>query len=159
MIARLVGAAALVLLSTGAAQAQGYDSGPRPAYAAAGGYYGGDGDCRFTLAGAHAGVTVLGINLGAGARLSLPIGCGYDAAQVAYAAPQPYAPPQPYYPPQGYAPAYGYQGGYPGGYPASYQGGYAPPVVYAQPAAYPQPAAYGYAAAPCGCQPMGYRPY
>lgn len=81
-------ATAVAALVAGAAQAQpyGYAGGgyvggelPAPAYAYAG--YGGapqggysqaydEGDCDgFTVLGAHAGVTVLGLNLGAGAHL------------------------------------------------------------------------------------------
>jgi hypothetical protein len=143
----LFAAGVLAALFAGAASAQGYDPGPRPPYAT-GAYIGlgaGDPDCSFTIAGAHAGVTVLGINLGAGARVGLPGGCAADVRQVGYG--QPYGPPprplyadqpQPNYPPQPY------------GYP---QQGYAPPV------AYPPPGPYGYPAPPCGCQPAAYRPY
>ncbi len=146
MFKMLVGAGSLAVLFAGAAGAQGYDPGPRPPYAT-GAYIGvgvGDPDCSFTIAGAHAGVTVLGINIGAGARVGVPTGgCARDAGPPAYGdRPQPYPAAQPYgYPP----PAYGYQGG-------GYQGG------YAQPVAYPQPAPYGYPAPPCGCQPA-YQPY
>ena len=154
MFKMLLGACALTAVFAGAASAQGYDPGPRPPYAT-GAYIGigaGNPDCSFTIAGAHAGVTVLGINIGAGARVGLPGGCARDAGPAAYGPPpqpgyadqpQPYPAAQPYgYPPRGYAPpAYGYQGG-----------------GYAQPVAYPQPAPYGYPAPPCGCQPA-YQPY
>ena len=151
----LIGAAALALLAAGSASAQGYyDHGPRPPYGTGAyvGVGGGDADCNFTLAGAHAGVTLLGINLGGGARLSVPGGCGGDyGGQVAYSAPPP-QPPQPYYAAQPYGyqqpvyqpPAYGYQAGY--------QGGYAAPVAYPAPT-------YSYPSQPCGCQPVVYQPY
>lgn len=137
-------AAALALLNAGAASAQAYDQGPRPPYATGAyiGVGGGDPDCSFTIAGAHAGVTVLGINIGAGARIGVPTGC--EAAPAAYAQQPPPPPPAP--PP----PSYGYQGGY--------QGGYAPPAAYySQPVAYPAP--YVYAPPPCGCQAVVYNPY
>jgi len=148
----LIGAAALALLAAGSASAQGYyDHGPRPPYGTGAyvGVGGGDADCNFTLAGAHAGVTLLGINLGGGARLSVPGGCGGDyGGQVAYSAP----PAQPYYQQPAYQPpGYGYQGAYQAGY--GYQGGYAAPVV-----AYPAPV-YAYPSQPCGCQPVAYQPY
>ena len=151
MLKMLLSALALTTLLAGAANAQGYDQGPRPPYAT-GAYIGvgvGSPDCSFTIAGAHAGVTVLGINLGGGARIGLPGSCGPDVAPAAYGPPpQPTYAPQPYgYPP----PAYSFQGdGYQG---AGYQGG------YAQPVAYPQPAPYGYPPPPCGCQPAVYQSY
>ncbi len=143
-------------MAAGGANAQDYDGGgPRPPYAT-GAYVGlgiGSPDCSFTLVGAHAGVTVLGINAGAGARIGLPGGCREEGpAPVAYQ-PQYAPPPQPYYGGQGYG------GGYQGGY---YNQGYAAPVAYPQPAypqpAYPQPGYGGYGQ-PCGCQPVAYQPY
>ncbi len=147
-------AASGALLAAGAAHAGDYGAPPY----SAGGYAGYDGGgCEgFTIVGAHAGVTVLGINVGAGGRARIGGDCaGYSGA--AYTPPlQPY--PQPVYQDQGYAA----QGGY------YNQGGYAP-VAYPQPAypqpvyqqqAYPQPG-YGYAPQPCGCAPQyGYaQPY
>lgn len=159
MLKMLFGAAAMASiigasLAAGSASAQGYyDRGPRPPYGTGAymGVGGGDADCSFTLAGAHAGVTLLGINLGGGARLSVPGGCSGDhGGQVAYSAPPP-PPPQPYgYQPPGPPPGYGYQGAYQAGY--GYQGGYAAPVAYPAPG-------YVYASQPCGCQPAVYQPY
>ena len=148
-------AAAATVLAAGAAHAQDYGA---PPYASGGyGYanYNG-GDCEgFTIAGAHAGVTVLGINIGGGARARIGDDCGgYHGGG--------YAPqPQPVY--QGYQDQ-GYQ-------PQYVNGGYYNAPSYAQPAAYPyQPAyaqpvyaqpSYGYAPQPCGCQAQyGYaQPY
>ncbi len=166
MLKMLIGASALAVLSVGAAHAQSYyGEAPRAPYAT-GAYIGvgvGSPDCSFTLVGAHAGVTVLGINAGAGAHIGLPGGC-HDDGPGTYAQPaaQPYGD-QAYYgnggpPPP--PPAYGYQGGYAyqGGYQGSYQSGYAAPVAYPQPAPYPAPA-YGYGQQ-CGCQPpVVYQPY
>ncbi len=90
----IAASAAAVMLAgaSGAAQAQGYYGGgdlPPPPYAYAGvgyggGYGGGCGRDRFTLVGAHAGVTVLGVDLGAGAGLSVPTdgACGAPGAGV-----------------------------------------------------------------------------
>ena len=128
-------AAAWMLAGAGAAQAQGYYGGELPPlpYAYAGGGYGGEGygggggGCgqdRFTLLGAHAGVTVLGVDLGASAHLGVPVDeeCGGGAPAFQ---PRPYAP----------APmAYGYQG--------YGEQGYAPPP--------PPQMTYGYGY-PCGC--------
>lgn len=144
---------ALALMAAGAANAQGYEG--RYATGAYVNVGAGNGDCGFTIAGAHAGVTVLGIRAGAGARVGLPGGCRYDAppayAGQAYAQPG-YGPPQPYYASQAY-----------GGEVSYYQQGYAQPAygppAYAQPVYAPPPApAYGQ---PCGCQPgpAVYQPY
>jgi len=158
MLKMLIGSSALGLMCVSAASAQGYDPGPRPPYAT-GAYIGigaGEPDCSFTIAGAHAGVTVLGVNLGAGARVGVPLSCGPEppaayrtaygpAPQQVYAdPPQPYAPARAYgYPPPIYLqPAYGYPGG-----------------GYAQPNIYPPPPAYGYPAQPCGCEAAPYQPY
>ena len=131
-------AAVSVLSIASVAHADEYGAGPRPPYAT-GAYIGlglGSPDCSFTIAGAQAGITILGINLGGGARLGLGGGCHdhYRDAQ--------YAPP----------PAY--QGGYQGGYQSGgYQsGGYQ--RVYPAPAAYPAPYAQ-----PCCQQPVVYAPY
>ena len=127
---KAVAVAAAVMLTggAGAAQAQAYygDLPPPPYAYAGGGYAGGYGGCRqdrFTLLGARAGVTVLGVDLGASAHLGVPV----DGACGGYAPafqPRPYAP----------APMAYYQG---------YEQTYAPPPPPAQ------PMAYGY---PCGCQ-------
>jgi hypothetical protein len=154
-------AAAIALLAGGAAHAQAYDG--TPPYAAGGyGGYGDGGDCQgFTIAGVHAGVTVLGVNVGAGGRARIGGDC--RGGGQAYA-------PQPAYQGGGYQGAgYGYQQqGYQdqgGGYYGQPQ--YAQPI-YAQPQyapAYAAPAAYGYGQqvyaqpAPCGCgQAYGYAP-
>ena len=151
-VAALTGAA-------GAAQAQpeyGYGQlPPAPYQEVGGGYEGGCNRENFTLLGAHAGVTVLGVDLGASAHLGVPVdeGCGGYAAP-AYA-PRPYAPPeQPanYGPPPPYAYAQqGYQEGYQGYAEPSYamQGPPAPGYGYA-PMAEPMQQGWGYAA-PCGC--------
>ncbi len=138
-------AAALAVLGGGAtqAQAQAHEGGylPPPAYA----YsqyptydYGDRGyreDCgdSFTLAGAHAGVTVLGIDLDGGARLAVgDQGRCHHHQHRAQHAPPAYAQPAPPPPPV----SYGYRG-------------YAPPQpMYQQPA---------YAPPPCGCEQQ--RPY
>ena len=89
--------------------------------------YGGCRQDRFTLVGARAGVTVLGVDLGGSAHLSVPVDseCGGGPAFE----PRPYAPPP--------APmAYGYYQGY--------QQTYAPPPPPQPPMNY----GYGY---PCGC--------
>ena len=106
----------VMLATSGAAQAQGY--GPRPAYAE-GGY--GDGCERaVTLAGAHAGVTVLGLSVGGSGELhaGIPGGCrgGYGGGRFGgYASPPTvvYGAPsftRDYGPGGGdaYAPGYGY---------------------------------------------------
>ncbi|WP_158915954.1 hypothetical protein [Caulobacter sp. S45] len=112
-------ATAAAALVAGGAQAQpyGYAGGylPAPAYAYAG-YNGGgqgggysqaydEGNCdSFTIVGAHAGVTVLGLNAGAGAHLGVgDDACrGHHHSRIQFTpppAPQ-YAPP-PQYAPQG----------------------------------------------------------
>ena len=122
-------AAAATLMLAGAAQAHPYyDQGelPPPPYGYA--QVNSGGGCHtdhFTLLGAHAGVTVLGVDLGASAHLGVPVerSCGGGSEVIA---PRAYAPP----PPMPYSPPpYAYQGepGY----------GYAPP---------PRPMAWG-----CGC--------
>jgi hypothetical protein len=152
----LAAAAALTMLAAGAAHAGDYG---RPPYASgAYGYagYDGGGCGGFTLAGAHAGVTVLGINVGARAQARIGGGCEGGSGGAAYAAPQPaYQDPAYQGPSQG-------SGGYYG--QPVYQPAYAAPAAYPAPAyapqAYPQPP-YGYAPQPCGCAPAyGYaRPY
>ena len=148
-------AAAVLATGAGAASAQPYygygQLPPAPYQVYGGGYYGGGGGCggdRFTLLGAHAGVTVLGVDFGGGLGISVPYGDYCGAAQQESYAPRPYAPvesppaaygPPPAYPqyaPQSYAPApaYGYQG-----YAAQ---SYGPP-----PQAYPSP---------CGCGATGW---
>ena len=148
-----IATAAAALVAGGAnAQPYGYGGGygggytggylPAPAYAYAGygqetggGYeQGGSQDCDgFTLLGAHAGVTVLGVNAGIGARL----GVGDEACRGG-GRPVQYAPAAP--PPQQpeYAPQF-------------------PPPQYAQP--YPQqnygpqgPCCMAPPPPPCGCQ-------
>lgn len=138
---------ALVAGTTSAQGAHGYGGyGPTPAYAAGGGesYAPYDTYNRarpgFTLVGARAGVTVLGVNLDGGAGVRLSVGDdGYEGGHrhhhhsrpVAYAPPPPppqYAPEPQYAPP----PAYGYGGGY--------------VTSYSYPT-YP---------APCGCAPYGW---
>jgi hypothetical protein len=133
-----VSAAAIAALAGGAAHAQSY-YGPTPPYgsgapAGAYGYAGSAGDaCGFTLAGVHAGFTVLGIDVDGGARARIGGECGGGYTGAAYAPPP--------------------------SYPAPYQdtGYYNEPPYPATPT-YPQPA-YGYGPS-CGCQGvMGYRPY
>jgi hypothetical protein len=152
----LAGASTLALLLSGAAQAQEYyGPPPAPPYSAGGGYAAA-GDCRFTLAGVHAGVTLLGVEVGGGVRASLPADCPQEASYGG----EPVGAVQPY----GVQPsAYGYQGGYP-----PPQGYYPQPAAYPQPVAYPAPyaspsyapAPYGYAPPPCGCQAsVVYQPY
>ena len=136
-------AAAVLLAGAGAASAQpyyGYGELPPPPYQEIGRSYagGGCGGDRFTLLGAHAGVTVLGVDLDAGAGLSVPTGYCGDGGQVEQFEPRPYAPPPApmAYAPPAYAyapPAYAYQG-----YAAQ---SYQPPMP---PPSYP---------APCGCEP------
>jgi hypothetical protein len=131
------------VFAAGGAQAQGYgyQGGdlPPPAYA----YYGqqyGDASCgdRFTIVGAHAGFTVLGIDVGGAASASVGGACdhGRDYAPQAYA-----PPPQPVYQPPVYQ-------------PPQYAPQYAPQAYYA-----PRPPMYppqGYAP-PCGCdRPQGW---
>ncbi len=130
----VIAAAAAALMLAGAAQAQPYygegDLPPPPyAYVRTGHGGGGCHEDHFTLLGAHAGVTVLGVDLGASAHLGVPYerGCGGGYAEEIV--PRAYAPP----PPVQYAPpSYAYQGvqGY----------GYAP----AEPP--PRPMGWG-----CGC--------
>jgi hypothetical protein len=102
--AALAGSAAFA----GGAQAQAYGPGPRPAYAASGYDYNGGGRERFTLLGARAGVTVLGVDLdaSAGLRIGLHDRGGYPRGPVY--APAPYAEPDYGYayapPPQAYGP-------------------------------------------------------
>lgn len=139
----------------GAAHAQAYD-GPRPAYAAAG--WSDDDGCRggrFTLAGAHAGVTVLGVDVGASAGLHVGLHdrCRGGGRPVVYApAPAGYAP-QPYGPT-----SYGQDGGYGQavGYPdPAYAAPAYPPPAYGQVSGYgygyAAPTGYGYGPPPCGC--------
>jgi hypothetical protein len=138
------------VLAAGAAHAGEYGAPPY----SVGGYAGYDGGgCEgFTLAGANAGVTVLGISVGGGASARIGGGCGGGYQGAAYAS----------------APVY--QGGYPqgGSYgpPAYAQPVYAPVAYPSQPAyapppyGYPQPG-YGYGQR-CGCQsqpPAVYQPY
>ena len=135
-----VAAAAISALAANAAHAQSY-YGPTPPYGSgAYGYAGSSGDaCGFTLAGVHAGFTVLGIDVDGGARARVGWGCGGGDSGAAYAPPPSYPAP---YQDTGYynQPAY----------PA--------PVAYPAPPMYQQPA-YGYAP-PCGCQgAMAYQPY
>ncbi|MHB8283822.1 MAG: hypothetical protein ACYDD1_04020 [Caulobacteraceae bacterium] len=134
----IIGAGAL--FAAGGAQAQGYYPGanlPPPAYAYDTQQYADPGCGRFTIVGAHAGVTVLGIDIGGGASASVP----YCNGGQDYA-PQAYAPrPQPVYQPPMYQPPV-----------------YQPPVY--QPQYYaPRPPMYlpqGYAP-PCGCdRPQGW---
>ena len=148
----LAASAALSLLAAGAAQAQDYGTPPygSGAYGYAG--YGGNGCEGFTIAGAHAGVTLLGFNLGGGARLGFDGGgCGGGGYAPAAGPAYPrgdyvnggYYNQQDAYPPQAYAA------------PVAYA---APPVVYAPAYTYSQPvyAAPSYVQ-PCGCQ--GYPAY
>jgi hypothetical protein len=166
MLKMLLAASAVSVMFAGAASAQGYYVGaPAPPYSVGG--YGGGGDCRFTLAGVHASVTVLGLEVGGRVGASVPTDCGvesgpapWQAGGVAYQRPygppyeQPYGPP--YAEPYGAAQPYGYQ-------PYGYQRGYAGPPSYPQPVAYPAPQPYGYPAGyaqpPCGCQQVAYQPY
>ncbi len=141
----LAAAAAISMLAAGAAHAGDYGGTP-PYESAAYGYAGYDSGCGgFTLAGVRAGVTVLGVNLGAGVRASLGGGCGrhIDGGGAVYASPAPVYQ-------QGY-PGPGYGGGFGQAYPSPAA---FPAPGYAQPG-YPQPG-YGYAPQPCGCQGQGY---
>ncbi len=126
------------LMGGGAAQAHdyaypyGYDRGV-PAYAT-GGYGGGYAPyapSRFTLFGARAGVTVLGVDLDASAKLQ--IGASGWGGHRGYAPPPPvYAQPQ-------YAPQYAPQPEY---VPAPTYGGYSyGPMSYG----------YSYGHGACGC--------
>ena len=144
------GAAAALWTIAGAAQAQMFIPDPH-SYGA--------GSGRFTLAGARAGVTVLGVDLDASANLKIGLHDRYRGGGAPVYAPQwqpqpaPYA--QPAYSGGGYGeapyggqPSYGYAaGGYGGGYAGggyAYGGeGYA--MGYA-----PAPQSY-YPASPCGC--------
>ena len=180
MTVRILGfAAAIAVLAAGVAHAQAYDGTPPYASGGYAGYSGGDCD-GFTIAGAHAGVTLLGISVGGGARARIGGDCRGGGA--AYAPPQAYQgggyqggyqdagyQPQPYQA-QGYQ-GQGYQGqGYQGQGGYYNQQGYAPqpayyPPVYVAPAAYPAayaPMGYGQPvvgyAPPCP-QQYGYAPY
>ncbi len=160
--------AAAALLAAGAVHAQAYDG--TPPYASGPGYgaapsagYG--GDCEgFTIVGAHAGVTVLGINVGAGGRARIGDDCRGGGA---------YPPPAPAYAPGYQGAAYqgsAYQGGYPGGYQdAAYQPqAYAayPPEAYQSDAgqgayynqAPPPPTYYAPSYAPAYAAPAAYAP-
>ena len=102
-------AAAAIAGSAGVAGAQpyyGYGQLPPAPYEVygGGGAGGGCGGDRFTLLGAHAGVTVLGVDLGAGVGLSVPTGyCGeaqpesFQLRPYAMEEPAPaaYGPPPP----------------------------------------------------------------
>jgi hypothetical protein len=119
-----IATAAAALIAGGAsAQPYGYTGGylPAPAYAYAGSSYGGpgyggyeqgydEGNCdSFTLLGGHAGVTVLGINAGAGVHLGVGDDACHSHRRIGFVPPpepQAYAPPPPpaYGPPQGYEP-------------------------------------------------------
>ena len=105
--------------------------------------------------GAHAGVTVLGIDVGASAGLHVGL---HDRCRgggpVAYAPPPPsYGAPQAYGPPEGYGPPPGYGDV---GYPAMPEPAYVQPA-YSQPAGgYGGGAGYGYVYA--GQAGYGYRP-
>ena len=133
---KAVAAAAAAFLLTGAAgaaQAQpSYGKGdlPPPPYIYVGDVYGG---CRshdeFTLLGAHAGVTVLGLDLGASAHFGVPVESGCEGGSAPVFVPRPYAPPPV---PMAYGPP-----------PYAYQS-YAPPPPPQPPMGY----AYG---DPCGC--------
>ena len=138
LLALAVGAAGFA--AAGAASAQeGYL--PPPPYAQGPyDYAGAERHARhgFTLAGARAGITVLGVDLDAHAALDIGVhDPSYGHAWRPRYAPQPYA--------TGYAPA-----------PAYAEPTYAPPPAYAPsygPPAYeyaPPMAGYGYAP-PCGC--------
>lgn len=116
-----------MLCVTSAAQAQMFIPNPHA--------YRGDG--RFTLAGARAGVTVLGVDLDASANLKIGLHDRYRGGGAVYA-------PQP--PPPAYAqPVYG--GGYEGGYAG---GGYAYGEQHAT-GYIPSPQPYYPSPAPCGC--------
>ena len=145
-------AAAAGALAAGGAHAQGYgyEGGylPPPAYAydSAPVEDTGCGD-RFTIAGVHAGVTVLGVDVGGGVAASVGGYCEhhYHHRRVEYAQPA-YAPPPVYQQPA-----------YPQPYQQRYS--YAPPQqpVYAPPPPMPwQGGQQGYVS-PCGCgEPQGW---
>lgn len=104
----LAGALASGALMGGSAQAQGYGYGydeGRPAYASAGYGYEPYRPRGFTLLGARAGVTVLGIDVDASAKLTVGAhGWGGGSRPTYYAPPQQgYAPPPP--PEPAYMPA------------------------------------------------------
>jgi len=143
IVKMLAASAALSLLALGSAHAQDYGAPPygSGAYGYAG--FNGGGCDGFTIAGAHAGVTVLGIDIGGGARARIGGDChGYGAG---------YAPPPP--PPE-------YPGPYMNGGYYNQEPAYAAPVAYPAAPVYAAPA-YGYSsytyvqqpmyAAPCGC--------
>ena len=148
----IAAAAATVLLTgvAGSASAQpeyGYGQLPPPPYQEMAGYAPGVacGGNSFTLVGAHAGVTVLGVDLDAGARLGVPYysSCGYAAPHYE---PRPEAPPQYAYPPpqpvyQSYAPQ-AYQ-------PQAYQPQPCQQACGYQPMPAPPPQPYY---PPCGCE-------
>jgi hypothetical protein len=142
MMTRFALAAAAVLLPS-LAQAQDYGGPPGGSDAYGYARYDGASCGGFTIAGAHAGITVLGISVGAGARAR----AGEDCPRAA-----PPAPPVPAaYGPEAYAPSA------PAPYPA-YAPAYAPPgYSYALPS-YPVEQVwvsppYSYAPSPCGCVP------
>ena len=128
---------AMLVATAGTAQAQMFIPNPHA--------YRGDG--RFTLAGARAGVTVLGVDLDASANLKIGLHDRYRGAGGGAYAPPPPAYGQPVY-------AGGYQGGgYQGGgyaYGEGYSGG---GYGYGERHAtgyIPAPQPY-YPAPPCGC--------
>lgn len=135
--------------TTGAAQAQVYGPGPRPAYAA-GGWNDADEGCgsRLTLLGGHAGVTVLGVDVGASAGLHVGLHDRCGGRHSARRRPEPaeYGPPEEAYGPQTYGPPQGYgDRGYPVQmYAAPAYGGVSGGYAYSGPATY----SYGW---PCGC--------
>ena len=147
-------AAVSVMGIASVAHADEYGAGPRPPYAT-GAYIGlglGSPDCSFTIAGAQAGITILGVSLGGGARLGVGGGCHEHYRDAQYAPPPAYGGgyPAPAYQQGGYQQGGYQQGGYYGGgyQTGGYQGGYAP-------VGYPAPP-------PCNCQgqsPMVYQPY
>ena len=134
----IVAAATAALLATtaGAAQAQMFIPNPH-AYRT---------DGRFTLAGARAGVTVLGVDLDASANLKIGLHDRLRGGGVVYA-------PQPAYAQPVYAGGYesgGYQGGgYANGGYAYGGGGYAYGEQHAT-GYVPAPQPY-YPPSPCGC--------
>ena len=157
-------AAAAASLAAGGAQAHEGEYLPAPAYAGSGYDYTAvecGGHHGFTLAGARAGVTVLGVDLDAHAGLNIGVhgggacgygGYGYRPRPVQYA-PQPYAEAPPFAQPQYVQPQ-------PYGYAQTMAEPYAPPMyaqpMYPQPTYAPQPAyaegGYGRAYdVPCGC--------
>jgi hypothetical protein len=147
-------AAAALSVAGGAAHAQDYGRPPYASNAYAG--YDGGGCGGFTIVGVHAGVTVLGIDVGAGGRARIGGDCrsGYTGG-AAYA-------PAPVYQGQGYS-GQGYQAQGYQTYPVQGygdQGGYYNEPAYAAPASYPMsvyPQQLGYGYAP---QSYGYaQPY